>query len=80
MGATGSIWRSTDLGRNWRRFDSGLTVGGTMMAVVPSPSNPDVVHAVTRAGQCFTTRDSGATWRETQMPAGCQEVMALAAN
>ena len=63
MAATGSIWRSTDLGRNWRRFDSGLTVGSTMMAVVPSPSNPDVVHAVTRKVQSFSTRDGGATWR-----------------
>jgi hypothetical protein len=80
MGATGSIWRSTDLGRNWRRFDSGLTVGSTMMAVVPSPRNPDVVHAVTRKGQSFSTRDGGATWRETPMPAGCLGVMALAAN
>jgi photosystem II stability/assembly factor-like uncharacterized protein len=79
-GATGSVWRSGDLGRSWKRLDEGLTPAGTMMAAVPSPRDPAVVYAATRKGEVYGTRDGGATWQAAPLPAGCTAVMALAVN
>ena len=79
-GATGTVWRSTDAGKNWSRFDHPTTAHSTMMAVVPSPSDRRVVYAATRKGEVFGTLDEGATWIEAPMPKGCLAVMALAVN
>ncbi|MFZ4411070.1 MAG: WD40/YVTN/BNR-like repeat-containing protein [Paracraurococcus sp.] len=79
-GATGTIWRSTDLGREWARFDPQNTPGSTLMAVVPSPRDPKVVYAAARKGEVFGTLDEGASWQQVPLPAGCQAVMTLAMN
>ncbi len=79
-GATGTVWRSTDLGRNWARFDTPTRANGTMMAVAPSPRDRGVVCSVTRKGDAFATLDGGATWQDMPLPKGCQGVMALALN
>ncbi len=77
-GATGTVWRSTDLGRNWARFDTPTQAESTMMAVAPSPSDRAVVYAAARKGQVFGTQDEGATWQNVPLPPGCSAVMALA--
>lgn len=74
----GSIYRSLDLGRTWSRFDHTVRANSTMMAVAPHPREPDVVFAVSRLGQAFTTADGGATWRESRLPDGCADVYAAA--
>ena len=79
-GATGTVWRSTDLGRNWARFDPPTRATSTMMAVVPSPRDRAVVYAAARKGQVFATLDEGASWAEVPLPQGCTGVMALAVN
>ncbi|MSP00588.1 MAG: hypothetical protein EXR07_06000 [Acetobacteraceae bacterium] len=79
-GATGTIWRTTDAGKSWARFDSATQAHSTMMAVVPSPSDRRVVYAATRKGEVFGTLDEGATWLEAPLPNGCLAVMALAVN
>jgi len=79
-GATGTVWRSTDLGRNWARFDSPTRAESTMMAACPSPSDRRVVYAAARKGQVFGTLDEGATWQEVPLPKGCTGVMALAVS
>ncbi len=78
IGATGQVWRSTDLGRNWARFDTPTKAASTMMAAVPSPSDRRVVYAAARKGQVFGTQDEGATWQDVPLPQGCSAVMALA--
>ena len=80
LGATGTVWRSSDLGRNWARFDTPTKAQSTMMAVVPSPSDRRVVYSATRKGEVFGTLDDGATWQEVPLPNGCTGVMALAIN
>ena len=45
-GATGTVWRSQDLGRNWARFDTPTKAESTMMAVVPSPREAPVTRAI----------------------------------
>jgi photosystem II stability/assembly factor-like uncharacterized protein len=77
-GATGSMWRTRDLGRSWQRIDAGLTPDGTMMGVAPSPRDPKVVYGATRRGQVFGTLDDGATWHAAPLPEGCRAVMTLA--
>lgn len=79
-GATGTVWRSPDLGRSWSRFDRPTRAESTMMAVVPSPRDRSVVYAAARKGQVFGTLDEGATWQEVPLPKGCTGVMALAVN
>lgn len=80
VGETGTVWRSTDIGRSWARFDPPTRAQATMMAVAPSPRDPGVVYSCARKGQVFGTLDGGATWRETPLPQGCTAVMALAVN
>ncbi len=80
LGATGTVWRSTDLGKNWARFDAPTQARSTMMAVAPSPADTAVVYAATRKGEVFGTLDEGATWMEAPLPKGCSGVMALAVN
>jgi hypothetical protein len=74
----GSLYRSEDVGRTWRRFDHGLDVRGTMMAVTAHPRDPARVYCVSRCGQVFGTEDTGATWREYPLPAGVEDVYAVA--
>lgn len=79
-GETGTVWRSTDLGRSWARFDTPTKATSTMMAVVPSPRDAAMVFAAARKGQVFGTLDGGASWLEAPLPKGCSGVMALAVN
>ena len=80
VGETGQVWRSPDLGESWARFDPPTEARSTMMAAVPSPSDPAVVYAAARKGQVFGTTDGGATWAETPLPDRCKAVMALAVS
>jgi photosystem II stability/assembly factor-like uncharacterized protein len=74
----GTLYRSDDLGQTWKRFDHGVKAESTMMAVALNRRDPRQVHCVTRFGQVFGTEDGGATWREHRLPAGIQDVYALA--
>jgi photosystem II stability/assembly factor-like uncharacterized protein len=76
----GALWRSDDLGVTWHRLDRGVAARATMMAVALHPDDPDQVHAVSRCGQVFGTRDGGRTWRESRLPAGVDDVYAIAAG
>ena len=79
-GKQGTVWRSADLGANWRRFGPPTDAHSTMMAVAPSPGDGDVVYAAARRGEVFGTLDGGASWAAVPLPQGCTGVMALAAN
>ncbi|MGQ4807514.1 Ycf48-like protein [Candidatus Entotheonellaceae bacterium PAL068K] len=76
----GSLYRSQDLGQTWHRFDHDVTPRSTMMAVAASPQNPEQVYCATRGGQVFGTHDGGTTWGEYPLPAGLQDVYALACS
>jgi photosystem II stability/assembly factor-like uncharacterized protein len=73
----GSICRSDDLGRTWRRFDK-VKPKSTMMAVALHPRDPHVVWGAAREGQVFGTTDGGATWKEHPLPEGARDVYAIA--
>jgi photosystem II stability/assembly factor-like uncharacterized protein len=76
--SNGSLYRSEDLGATWRRFDHGVTVRGTMMAVAADARDPARVCCVSRCGQVFGTEDGGASWAEYPLPAGVEDVYAVA--
>jgi photosystem II stability/assembly factor-like uncharacterized protein len=74
----GSIWRSDDTGRTWKRFDHDVKAQATMMAVTVHPRDPNQVYGVSRAGQLFGTQDGGRTWREYRLPEGARDLYAVA--
>lgn len=76
----GSIYRSDDLGETWARFDHGVKAENTMMALALHQQDPDQVHCVSRSGQVFSTSDGGKTWAESRLPAGVEDVYALASG
>jgi photosystem II stability/assembly factor-like uncharacterized protein len=73
----GSLYRSDDLGQNWRRVDRGVTARSTMMAMALHAKDPDQVYCATRGGQIFGTQDGGKSWREYPLPSGVQDVYAV---
>jgi len=77
-GDDGSLYRSDDVGRTWRRFDHGVKSHATMMAVAAHPRDPARVYCVSRCGQVFGTEDAGASWREYRLPAGVEDVYTVA--
>ena len=74
----GSLYRSDDAGKSWRRFDHGIKANATMMSVSEHPADPARVYCASRCGQVFGTEDAGASWREYPLPQGVQDVYAVA--
>lgn len=74
----GSLYRSTDIGESWQRFDHDVSVQSTMMTIAPSKDKPERVYCASRRGQVFGTEDGGKHWREIPLPDGGQGVYALA--
>jgi hypothetical protein len=61
--ASGGIWASYDFGENWQQ----LTEARPFQRVACSASGSTIVASSDRV---FTSRDSGATWQQTSLPAG----------
>ena len=75
----GSLYRSTNLGESWSRFDHGVSVNSTMMHIGQSAETPDRVYFGARRGQVFGTEDGGKSWREVSLPEGVEGLYAVAA-
>jgi photosystem II stability/assembly factor-like uncharacterized protein len=75
----GSLYRSSDLGETWQRFDHDVSMKSTLMIIAESPANSDRVYCATRKGQVFGTEDGGKRWSEYQLPDGVEGVYGLAA-
>ena len=78
MSDEGSLYRSDDFGTTWSRFDHGVSINSTLMAVAESVTTPDRVYCAARRGQIFGTEDGGKSWQTYQLPNGVQGVYALA--
>lgn len=74
----GSLYRSDDLARNWRRIDHGIKAESTLMTVCVHPRDAAQIYCVTRAGQVFGTQNSGDSWQEYRLPSGVQDVYTVA--
>jgi photosystem II stability/assembly factor-like uncharacterized protein len=74
----GSIYKSEDVGKTWKRFDHDIKADATMMGVTLHPSDPNQVYAVSRVGQMFGTQDGGKSWSESRLPEGVRDVYCVA--
>jgi photosystem II stability/assembly factor-like uncharacterized protein len=74
----GSLYRSDDTGATWTRVDRGIKARATMMAVGFDPRNSGGIHCISRCGQVFSTGDGGATWEESLLPEGVEDLYAIA--
>ncbi|HUN52134.1 MAG TPA: hypothetical protein VMU42_13505 [Candidatus Sulfotelmatobacter sp.] len=74
----GSLYRSTDLGESWQRFDHDVSIESTLMIVAASEADPKQVYCASRRGQVFGTEDGGATWRQYRLPDDAEGIYALA--
>lgn len=74
----GGVFRSTDKGQTWRRFDK-VQVHGTVMSLALHDKDPDQVYLGARYdGEVFGTEDGGATWQALPLPAGVKDIYSLA--
>ncbi len=78
MSDQGSLYRSDDFGTTWSRFDHGVEINSTLMAVAEGATSPDRVYCAARRGQIFGTEDGGGSWQSHQLPDGVQGIYALA--
>jgi photosystem II stability/assembly factor-like uncharacterized protein len=74
----GSLYKSDDLGRSWRRLDHGVKARSTMMAMALHGKDPAQVYCATRGGQVFGTQDGGRSWSEYPLPEGVADVYTVA--
>jgi len=74
----GSLCRSDDLARTWKRIDHGVQANSTVMAVAVHPHDPGRIYCVTRGGQVIGTEDGAASWSDHPLPQGVHDVYAVA--
>ncbi len=74
----GAIYRSTDKGASWKRFDK-VTVHGTIMSVALHQTDPDQVYIGARYdGEIYGTEDGGQSWNSLPLPHGVKDIYSLA--
>ena len=77
-GDTGSVSRSADGGKTWKRFDHDVVANSTITGIAQHPEKAEIVYFAARHGQVFGTHDAGKTWVTHTLPEGCIGVYALA--
>jgi photosystem II stability/assembly factor-like uncharacterized protein len=74
----GGVYRSTDKGATWSRFDR-VQVHGTIMSVALHQTDPNQVYLGARYdGEIHGTEDGGATWEALPLPAGVKDIYSVA--
>jgi photosystem II stability/assembly factor-like uncharacterized protein len=74
----GGLYRSTDKGRTWSRFDK-VQVHGTIMSVgLNAQDAAEVVIGARYDGEIFATRDAGSSWQAIPLPGPVRDLYAVA--
>jgi photosystem II stability/assembly factor-like uncharacterized protein len=70
----GGLYRSTDKGETWQRFDK-VQVHGTIMSIGLHRQDANQVYIGARYnGEVFGTQDGGATWSEMSIPGEVKDI------
>jgi len=72
-----SIWRSTDIGKTWRRASNGVFPEADVRAIVVHPTDSNVLYAGTEKG-VVKTSDGGNSWEHMPSDMDSREVWSLA--
>ena len=74
----GGVYRSTDAGETWQRFDK-VQVHGTIMSIGLHPTDPDQICIGARyEGEVFATIDGGETWQACPLPGPVKDIYCVA--
>jgi photosystem II stability/assembly factor-like uncharacterized protein len=74
----GGLYRSTDAGRSWARFDK-VQVNGTIMSVALHGKDPRQVYLGARyGGEIHGTQDGGSTWQAMPLPGPVKDIYCVA--
>lgn len=74
----GGLYRSTDAGQSWERFDK-VQVHGTIMSIGLHNADPEQVYIGARyEGEVFGTRDGGKTWKAMPLPGPVKDIYSVA--
>ena len=70
----GSLYKSSDAGKTWSRFDK-VQVHGTIMSIGLHRQDPNQVYIGARYdGEVFGTQDAGKTWSEMSIPGEVKDI------
>jgi photosystem II stability/assembly factor-like uncharacterized protein len=70
----GGLYRSTDAGKTWSRFDK-VQVHGTIMSIGLHRQDPNQVYIGARyKGEVFGTQDGGKTWSDMSIPVDVKDI------
>jgi photosystem II stability/assembly factor-like uncharacterized protein len=74
----GGLYRTTDGGESWKRFDK-VQVHGTIMSVAVHQTDPNQVYIGARYdGEVFGTTDGGEHWQAIPLPGEVQHIYSVA--
>ena len=74
----GGVYKSTDAGKTWKRFDK-VQVHGTVMSITAHPSDPKQFYIGARyEGEIFATHDGGESWSAIPLPGPVKDVYSVA--
>ncbi|MEM7406322.1 MAG: hypothetical protein AAF458_13570 [Pseudomonadota bacterium] len=74
----GGVYRSTDAGSSWARFDD-VQVHGTIMSIAPSARCPgEFFFGARYNGELFGTSDDGESWSDISIPTAVKDLYSVA--
>jgi photosystem II stability/assembly factor-like uncharacterized protein len=74
----GTLFRSVDGGLHFERVDMGVEPGSTIVGLAFDEHQPTHIACATSNGKVFVSVDRGGTWSPRPLPAGADQVYALA--
>jgi hypothetical protein len=63
---------------NWERVDMGVAPKTTLFAIAFDERHPHTMYCASSGGEVFGSRDGGESWSARPLPAGANQVYAMA--